>query len=418
MLLIYKEKFLLYFQKNEKIVDHENGNKVEITNVIKSATSDITNAELTLVAKEMQKSCNQKVKYQKAVPDTIKKEVDMYAKIYGTASAIKNFSSKYAKYNFSRTTVNSWKAKCKVANPTFEKAQRPNLLDETLLKKVKDIAIGTRAAGGVINRKQILNIAKGVVRANNRNALKEFGRSLDLTDRWARDVLKQLKWSKRKGTTGKFDPLPHFLGEENFTFQRTISTTILEHDIPAPLAVNLDQTPLSYVSPGKYTFSFKGTKNLPIKKVDDKRQITATFAVSLTGRFLPIQLIYKGKTKHYLPKFKFSSTFSLSYTENHLSNTENSVEFFEQIIFPYLKMVKRENGYPEDQYLLIIMDTFKGQDNDRLTELCSENYCEVVIVPHNLPNKFLHLDISVNKAAKVFIQNIYNEWFLNEVKIT
>ena len=37
---------------------------------------------------------------------------------------------------------NSWKAKCKVANPTFKKAGRPNLLDEILFKKVKDIAIG------------------------------------------------------------------------------------------------------------------------------------------------------------------------------------------------------------------------------------------------------------------------------------
>ena len=43
-----KEKFLLYLKKNEKIVDHENDNKVKISNVIKSATSDITNAELTL----------------------------------------------------------------------------------------------------------------------------------------------------------------------------------------------------------------------------------------------------------------------------------------------------------------------------------------------------------------------------------
>ena len=116
----------------------------------------------------------------------------MYARVYGTASAIKNFSSKYAKYNF-RTTVNSWKAKCKVADPTFKKAERPNLLDKTLLKKVKHIAIGTRTAGGVMNRKQILNIAKGVVGASNPNALKEFGRSLDLTDCWATDVLKQLK---------------------------------------------------------------------------------------------------------------------------------------------------------------------------------------------------------------------------------
>ena len=148
-----KEKFLLYFKKNEKIVDHENDNEVKITNVIKLATSDITNAELTLVAKEIQKSCNQKVKHEKVVPETIKKEVCMYGKVYGTASSVKKFLSKYAKYNINKATVNSWKAKCKVANPTFKKSCRPNLLDEALLKKVKDITIGTRAAGGVINRK-------------------------------------------------------------------------------------------------------------------------------------------------------------------------------------------------------------------------------------------------------------------------
>ena len=167
-----KEKFLFYFKKNEKIVDLENDNEVKITNLIKSATSDITSSELTLVAKEIQKSCNQKVKYQRAVPETIKKEVGIYAKVYGTASVIKIFSSKYAKHNFNWTTINSWKDKYKVANPTFKKAGRPNLLDETLLKKVKDVAIGTRAAGGVINRKQILNMATDFVRANNPNALK------------------------------------------------------------------------------------------------------------------------------------------------------------------------------------------------------------------------------------------------------
>ena len=78
-------------------------------------------------------------------------------------------------------------------------------------------------------------------------------------------------------------------------------------------------------------------------------------------------------------------------------------------------MVKRENGHPEEQYILIIMYTFKGQDNDRLRELCSENYYEVVILPHNLTSKFQPLDISVNKAAKAFIQNMYNEWLSNEV---
>ena len=167
-------------------------------------------------------------------------------------------------------------------------------------------------------------------------------------------MLRQLKWSKRKETTVKVDPSSQFLAEENFTFQIAISTAILEHDIPAPLVIDLDQTPLSYVFPGKYTFSFKSAKNVLIKGVDDKGQIAATFAVPLTGKFLPIQLIYKGKTKRSLSKFKFPSMLSLSYTENYWSNIEKLIEFFEQIIFPYL------SGYPEEQYALIIMDTFKG----------------------------------------------------------
>ena len=83
----------------------------------------------------------------------------------------------------------------------------------------------------------------------------------------------------------------------------------MEHNIPAPLNVNLGQT--SRVSSRKNTFIFRGTKNVPIKGVDDKRQITATFAISLTGKFLFIQFIYNGKTRHSLPKFKFLSTFYL-----------------------------------------------------------------------------------------------------------
>ena len=49
-------------------------------------------------------------------------------------------------------------------------------------------------------------------------------------------------------------------------------------------------------------FSFKNAKNIPIKGVDDKRQLTATFTVNYTGEFLPIQLIYAGKTERSLPQ--------------------------------------------------------------------------------------------------------------------
>ena len=87
-----------------------------------------------------------------------------------------------------------------------------------MLKKVKDIALGTRMTGGVINMRQLISIATGVVRGNNPNLLKEYGGHLVLTDKWARGVLEKLTRNKRKGTTGKVDPSRLFLAEEKFTF--------------------------------------------------------------------------------------------------------------------------------------------------------------------------------------------------------
>ena len=124
-------------------------------------------------------------------------------------------------------------------------------------------------------------------------------------------------WSKRKGTTGNVDPSPQFLAEEKFTFQRKISALVSEHDIPLSLIINIDQTPLAYVNTEKYTFRFKGAKNIPIKHADDKCHITATFNVRCTGEFLSIQLIYAGKTEQSLPKYSFPPSFSITFTENH-----------------------------------------------------------------------------------------------------
>ena len=76
-------------------------------------------------------------------------------------------------------------------------------------------------------------------------------------------------WSKfgkeyiymRKDTTGKIKPSEQFSVEEKLTFQRRILSIIQEHDIPKELILNLDQTPLSYIAAGKYTFNSKRCKD-------------------------------------------------------------------------------------------------------------------------------------------------------------
>ena len=70
-----------------------------------------------------------------------------------------------------------------------------------------------------------------------------------------------------------------------------------------------------------------------------------------------------------MPKF----TFHVTFTPNHWSNLKKCEDLFKVIIFPYLSAKKKELGYPEDQRSLIIMDTFKGQDNDEMKRLCAKN---------------------------------------------
>ena len=90
-----------------------------------------------------------------------------------------------------------------------------------------------------------------------------------LTDKYARAVSEKLTWSKGKYITGKVDPSPQFLAEEKFTFQRNISAFVFEHDMPLSLIINIDQTPRSYFNTGKYAFSSKGAKDIPMKGADD-----------------------------------------------------------------------------------------------------------------------------------------------------
>ena len=413
-----------YFTSVSKDKKASHGSCTSIPQLVK-ATGNVTAADASAVNAEMESFSKKKERqgssYNTNIPSRIKEKLGKYAHSCGTQAAIKRFKSKYSHYTFLRTTINNWKRKfnkkegVQSESLTFRKAGRPNIVRDELVQKIKGAIIGVRLSGAVISRRMVISIGNGVLEANDPNTLSEFGSTVTLTEDWARGTLRSVDGVKRKTTTGKVEPSTQFLAEEKFTFQKAISTYVYDHDIPTDLIINLDQTPLSYVSPGKYTFNMKGAKHVPIKGVDDKRQITATFAVSASGNFLLMQLIYALETKRCLPKFTFPRSFHVTYTKSHWSNQVKVTEHFEKVVFPFLDQIKEHMGYPKEQMSLVIMDTFKGQDNDELRKLCMSNNCEVVIVPHKLTNKFQPLDLSINKATKAFISEKYNTWMTNEI---
>ena len=107
------------------------------------------------------------------------------------------------------------------------KEGRPNVVVDEILQKIRYAIIGLRLAGTVISQKMIIAIEAGVIKTNELNILKEFCGSLELTEDWAGNALRELDWVERIETTEKVELSAKFLEEEKFSFQHSICKFVL-----------------------------------------------------------------------------------------------------------------------------------------------------------------------------------------------
>ena len=123
-----------------------------------------------------------------------------------------------------------------------------------------------------------------------------------------------------------------------------------------------------------------------------------------------MQLIYGGKTKQSLPRFKFPNVFSLSCNPKHFSNAMESIKLISEIIIPYVQSQHKELGKPK-QAALVIMDVFRGQITDAVIFLLRDNNIHYVLVPNNMTQLFQPLDLTVNKHCKSYLKQLFSEWY-------
>ena len=88
----------------------------------------------------------------------------------------------------------------------------------------------------------------------------------------------------------------------------------------------------------------EGSKRVEVVGIDDKRQITATFAASLSGNFLPVQLVYEGKTTKCHQAIKFSEGWHVTHMPTHWCNEDTIVEYITTVIVPYMNKKRRQLG--------------------------------------------------------------------------
>ena len=188
----------------------------------------------------------------------------------------------------------------------------PSEIDAKVISMIKSM----RASGHSITYDITISIAKSLVKAHNRTLLKEHGGSINLHQTWAQSIHRRLGFVKRKATTSKQPVSPGFIYEVGFTFFSAIQRNINAYLIPPVLVINIDQAPLRFYLTPTHILTKKGEASVPITNSSDYRQITGAFGISMAGEFLPIQLIYQGKTNKCHPNYNFPNDFHITHTPN------------------------------------------------------------------------------------------------------
>ena len=147
--------------------------------------------------------------------------------------------------------------------------------------------------------------------------------------------------------------------------------------------------------------------------------ITATFTTTLDGHFLPVQLIYGGKTSKSLPRVNFPKSFSLSANPKHYSNEQESIKVLEEIIIPYVKKERERLGMEKDQAALLIMDVFKGQMTSPVLKVLSNNNILLQSIPASFTYLFQPLDVQggPNGFVKRLMKRKFTDLYASQITL-
>ena len=114
-------------------------------------------------------------------------------------------------------------------------------------------------------------------------------------------MLENMKFVQRKATTSVSKFVRTDFDVQKREFLTNVSTTVAMEKIPGELVLNWDQTGIRLVPSTTWTMERRDKHRVEMAGINDKRQITAVFCSSATGDFLPIHLIYQGKSARCHP---------------------------------------------------------------------------------------------------------------------
>ena len=294
------------------------------------------------------------------------------------AAAVRHYQSKYTGLNGS--TVRGFKFRPEKEFEIATKRQLTNkrnliqpegrafMLGDEIDKKVQLYIQQMSQHESVVSRSIAASVATVLLERDE-----SYGK-IKITGTWAKSLLKRMGFVRREKTSSTVEIPEGGRTEVEYQYLYLIVNAIEKWDIHPDLVANFDRTSSKLVPVGRSTLAKRNNPNVTIADLSDKRTITVKFAVSLSGAFLPPNLIYGGKTTQSVPKYEFLKSFSLG-VNTHYNKSQESIKFIEEILVPYFTKKDRNLGLTADQKCLLIFDLFIRQMTSDVKE---------VIEKHNL----------------------------------
>lgn len=353
--------------------------------------------------------------------------IGKYACQHGVSAAARYFSRKLGS-KVSETTVRSIRdtykdeVKRTERNGSEEerlcelrqrKRGRPLLLGQHIDEMVQLYIRKVREGGGAISSIIVMAAARGILRKVNPSMLIENGGHVNFNRYWARSMLQRMNFVQRKVSTAKSKHTTVNFAEIKKQFLSDFYATVTMEEILPELIMNWDQTGIKLVPCSSWTMDERGVKRVEMVGANDKRQITAVLCGTILGDFLPVQLVYKGKTDRCHPHFQFPADWHIAHSPNHWSTEGTMLQYIDHIIVPYVTSVRDRLGV--DSAALVVIDNFKGQVTGAISELLQDNNIHVCLLPPNTTDLLQPMDIAVNKPVKAYLKNQFEAWYSEQV---
>jgi hypothetical protein len=133
-----------------------------------------------------------------------------------------------------------------------------------------------------------------------------------------------------------------------------------------------------------------------------------------TGKILPVQLIFAGKTaavEPQVPAGALSKVFT-AHSESHWATPETTLQFVERVVCER-DAICVEHGLPKTSRCLLIWDVFYTHREPSVLEYCRKNNVLVLFVPANCTGFLQLCDVALNKSWKTQIESAYTQYMVD-----